>query len=193
MNTLTRSLAGAAAIGALALSPVTPAMARGGHGDGIGAGEVIAGALVIGGIAAVAAAASDRDRDRYGDDYGYDRAGYRDMPQGRVEGWGQPRRAIDQCVRVAEREAGRRGLGGADVTDIRSVRDTNYGYRVQGRIAVRTDGRGWQADDRAHANGWRRDDRGWNGRTRGYDGGSFDCRVSRGRVVDIDFSGIRGL
>ena len=55
------------------------------HHDGISAGDVIAGALIIGGIAAVASAASSRNRydDRYrdrgrgwGDDRYDDRGGY---------------------------------------------------------------------------------------------------------------------
>ena len=49
-----------AAVGAMALGGATPAQARG-HDDGISVGEVIAGAVIIGGIAAVASAAS-RDR-----------------------------------------------------------------------------------------------------------------------------------
>ena len=28
---------------------------------------------------------------------------------------------------------------------------------------------------------------------RGYDSGSFKCKFERGRVVDLDYSGIRGL
>ena len=34
---------------------------------------------------------------------------------------------------------------------------------------------------------------GWNQNLRGYDAGSFKCKFERGRVVDIDFDGIRGL
>ena len=28
---------------------------------------------------------------------------------------------------------------------------------------------------------------------RGYDSGSFKCKIERGRVVDLDIDGIRGL
>ena len=30
-------------------------------------------------------------------------------------------------------------------------------------------------------------------RLRGYDSGSFKCKIEQGRVVDMDFDGIRGL
>jgi hypothetical protein len=196
MNTFTRNLVGAAAVGAMALSSVTPALARGSHGDGIGAGEVIAGALIIGGIAAIAASSGNRDRG----DYAYDRAGYRDgrddYRDGRFgygEGFGNPRGAVEKCVRAAERSASRYSRGNADVTDIRSVRDTRDGYRIKGRIAVNSNARAWRAGDRQYGNGWNGDYRGWNSGMRGYDSGTFDCRVSRGRVVNLDFNGIRGL
>ena len=50
-----------AAVGAMALAGATPAQARD-RDDGISVGDVIAGAVIIGGIAAVASAAS-KDRD----------------------------------------------------------------------------------------------------------------------------------
>ena len=46
---------------------------------------------------------------------------------------------------------------------------------------------------RVRAKGWGGDYRGWNDNLRGYDSGSFKCKVEYGRVVDIDYSGIRGL
>ncbi|MCB2079496.1 MAG: hypothetical protein KDE55_17600 [Novosphingobium sp.] len=166
MKILAKALVGTVAAGAMAASAATPAMAR--DNNGIDAGEVIAGALIIGGIAAVAAAASDNDRDsyRYNDRYrdrrGYN-YGYRNVG---------PRQAVSMCVRAAERSANRYAHGRADVTDIRRVRETRRGYEVRGRIAV---------DSR---NRWSR---------RGYDTGTFKCKVRFGRVDDIDFSGIRGL
>ncbi len=197
MSPFMKSLVGTAAVGALALTSATPALARPSHNGGISAGEVIAGALVIGGIAAIAAADSDNDRDNYA----YGRAGYRDDRRnyGYDNGYdnefgnGNPRRAVEQCVRAAERGAARYGRGNADVTDIRSVRDTRYGYSVKGRIAVNGMGHAWRNGDRAYGNGWNGDYRGWNNGLRGYDSGSFECKVSRGRVVDLDFKGIRGL
>ncbi|MDE2412731.1 MAG: hypothetical protein KGM18_13255 [Sphingomonadales bacterium] len=200
MKTLSTALVGTIAAGAMAISSATPAMADTyGHRDrdGISAGDVIAGALVIGGIAAVALAASSRDRG-YDRDYRYDRAGYgwngnyNDDNRGSYWG-GNPRQAVEQCVYAAERTAGRYSYGRADVTDIREVRDTRYGFEVRGRIAVNQMGRGWRSGDGYYGRGWGGDYRGWNNGLRGYDAGSFKCKFERGRVAGIDFSGIRGL
>lgn len=192
MTTFTKALVGTVAAGAMAVSAAAPAAARD-HRDrgGVDAGDVIAGALVIGGIAAIASAASNNDR-------GYDRAGYDGYgryDRGRYDrGWGNPRQAVEQCVRAAERNASRYSWrGNADVTDIRSVRETRNGYEVRGRIAVNTMGRSWNRNDGNYGRGWNDDYRGWNSNLRGYDSGSFTCRIDRGRVADIDYSGIRGL
>lgn len=207
MKTLSKALVGTIAAGAMTISSATPAAARD-HRDnnGISAGDVIAGALIIGGIAAVASAASNNDsgyRDsRYRDgDYRYDRAGYGgnygyDNDRGYDRGgWnvGNPRGAVEQCVYAAERAAGRYSHGRADVTDIRSVRDTRHGFEVRGRIAVNSQGHSWRRGDSNYGQGWGGDYRGWNSGLRGYDSGSFTCRYERGRVVDVDFNGIRGL
>lgn len=195
MKAFTKALVGTVAAGAMAVSAATPAFARD-RGNGIDAGDVIAGALVIGGIAAIAAAASDNDRDyRYDSTYRYDRAGYGNYGSayGRY-GWGNPRQAVEQCVYAAERDANRYSWGGrADVTDIRSVRQTRNGYEVRGRIAVNSMGRGWRRGDVNYGRGWNGDYRGWNSSLRGYDNGSFSCLVQRGQVADIDYNGIRGL
>ena len=202
MKTFTRTLVGSAAAGAMAISAATPALARDGdRGNGIGAGEIIAGAVVLGGIAAVASAAGSNNRD-----YGYGRAGYDNDRGGwrgdRGNGWDRgygnggrdnPRQAIERCVRRAESEAGRHSYGRADVTDVRDVRETRYGFEVRGRIAVNAMGRDWRNGDSRYGRGWGGDYRGWNDGMRGYDSGSFTCKVERGRVVDLDFSGIRGL
>lgn len=194
MKTISKSLVATVAAGAMAMASATPALAQRDRGhrdhDGISAGEVIAGALVIGGIAAIAAS-SGRDRDyrdgRYDDRYDRGRYDYYDR-------YGSPRSAVEQCVNTAERQASRYSYGGrADVTDIRSVRDTRNGYTVKGRIAVNSLNRGWRNGDRRYGNGWGNDYRGWNDNLRGYDSGNFTCKVERGRVVDVDFSGIRGL
>ena len=192
MKTFTKAFVGTVAAGAMAVSAVAPAAARDRdrHDNGIGAGEIIAGALVIGGIAAIASAASNnRDRDyRDGRGYGYGRAGY--------SGYGRdnPRQAIEQCVNAAERRANRRSWGGrADVTDIRSVRETRNGYEVRGRIAVNTRGRDWNRNDGNYGRGWNNDYRGWNNNLRGYDSGTFTCKTDRGQVSKLNFSGIRGL
>lgn len=192
MKTFTKALAGTIAAGAMAVSAANPALARDHRGDGISTGDVIAGAVVLGGIAAIAAASSNNDRDR---DYGYDRAGYRDDYGRRDNRWnaGSPRRAVEQCVAAAERGANRFGAGRADVTDIRSVRETRWGYEVTGRIAVNTLGRGWRNGDTRYGRGWDGDYRGWNNNLKGYDAGRFECTIERGRVADLDYSGIRGL
>ncbi|MCW1381358.1 hypothetical protein OLX02_00840 [Novosphingobium sp. KCTC 2891] len=205
MNTITKGLLGTAAAAAVAVSSASPAMARD-HG-GIDAGEVIAGALVIGGIAAIASAANNHgdayyDRagyDRYssGYGYGYDNRGYGNRGYysngGGYYSRGNPRTAVEQCVRTAESNASRYSSGRADVTDIRDVRPTREGYEVRGRIAVNGMGRDWRGGDSWYGRGWNGDYRGWNSGLRGYDSGSFRCKVAWGRVVDLDYSGIRGL
>jgi len=194
MKTFSKALVGTVAAGAMAVTAVAPAQAQSRDyrdRDGISAGEIIAGALVIGGIAAIASAAGRDNRydDRYDRDYrgDYDRQGY---------GWayGNPRSAVEQCVYAAERTANRYSYRGrADVTDIRDVDRTRYGFKVKGRIAVNTMGRDWRRGDARYGRGWDNDYRGWNDRYAGYDAGKFTCEVRNGRVVDIDFSGIRGL
>jgi len=131
-----RLLLGAVAAMALIAVSATPALARDRERDGISAGEIIAGAIVIGGIAALAGA-FDGDRDRW-DRGGWDRGGW---------GFGGgPRAAVDRCVRAAENQA--RRFGGyrfADVIDVRDIDRTRDGFRVRGRIEV---GGGWNRSDR---------------------------------------------
>jgi hypothetical protein len=202
MKTFTKALTGTIAAGAMAIASASPAQAEHRDRDGISAGDIIAGALVIGGIAVIASAASKNNRDYrgYPDEYGYDRAGYgENYRDGYGRGYdrdsywrGSPRRAVEQCVYAAERYASGRGMR-ADVTDIREVRDTRFGFQVKGRIAVNTRGRGWHRGDSDYGQGWGGDYRGWNHSMRGYDSGSFKCKFERGRVVDIDIDGIRGF
>jgi hypothetical protein len=199
MKTLTKALTGTIAAGAMAISSATPAFAEHRDRNGISAGDVIAGALIIGGIAAVASAASKNDRNRdyrgYPGDYGYDRAGY-GANYGGHNGYDRyrenPRQAVEQCVYAAERYASSRGMR-ADVTDIRQVKDTRYGFEVKGRIAVNQRGRNWNRGDSNYGQGWGGDYRGWNHSMRGYDSGSFKCKFERGRIVDLDIDGIRGF
>jgi len=199
MKTMSKALVGTVAAGAMALSSATPAFAEHRDRAGVSAGDVIAGALIIGGIAAVASAASNNN-DRYDRDYRYDRAGYGGYGYNQGYGYrndyawrGNPRRAIEQCVYAAERNAARYSYGRADVTDIRDIRETRYGYEVRGRIAVNSNGRDWRRGDGTYGRGWNGDYRGWNDNLRGYDSGSFKCRIERGRIVDLDYNGIRGL
>ena len=195
MQTVSKALVGTIAAGAMAIATASPAQARDRYrgDDGIDVGDVIAGALIIGGIAAVASAANrDRHNYRY-DDYRYRDRDWRDYERGYYRR-DTPRSAVEQCVYAAERAASRYSYRGhAKVTDIRSVRDRRDGYRVTGRIAVNQNGRDWRRGDRHHGYGWDDDYRGWDRRYQGYDAGRFTCEVSYGRVVDLDFSGIRGL
>ena len=192
MKFLSKALVGTVAAGAMAVSSATPAFADhrdDRYRDGVSAGDIIAGALIIGGIAAVASAGN---RGRYDRDYRYDRAGYDGYGDNSGYYGGNPRQAVEQCVRAAEREAGRYSYGRADVTDVRSIRNTRWGYEVRGRIAVNGNGRDWRNGDDRYGDGWGNDYRGWNDNLRGYDSGSFKCKFERGRVVDVDINGIRG-
>lgn len=175
-----------AALGAMALTGAlagaTPAQAR--DRDGIDAGDVIAGALIIGGIAAVASAAS---KERYRDGYRYRENRY---------GHGNSRAAVERCVRAVERDARRAGYRYADVTEIRDVDRERRGWEVTGRLVV-DDGwnrgyRGQRDDYRYRINYDDRRDR-YGYRNRSFDRGAFTCDIRRGRIVDIDYRGIRGL
>lgn len=79
------------------------------------------------------------------------------------------RAAVDRCVRAVEYRASR--FGRADVTAIRDVDRTRYGYRVKGKLAV--------------VNGYR-----YN---RDVDRGNFTCVIDgRGApLIDIDNIGRR--
>jgi len=196
MTTITKALAkgtiGAVAAGAMAMASASPAFARD-RDNGIDGKDILVGALVLGGIAAVAAAASsgnDRYDRRYNDrrynDRRYDDRRYRghdDRYRGDRSRYGVSQgEAVQMCVRAAERTAQRYGGTRAEVYDIRDVDRERRGYEVKGRIAVR-EGRGYGYNSRYNSRSY----------GRGWDEGKFTCDVRRGRVVDIDFSGIRGL
>lgn len=152
--TILRSRPAAALALAAALSlSATPAMARGwGHRHhdrgGVDAGDIFAGLLVIGGIAAIASAAGKKNKPAREGDYRYpdDRAG----PEETTEGtWRQPQAdygrpgddrgapgyrmggnldaAVDQCA--AEVERGDRRVDGVD-----AVNRDGEGWRVEGRV-----------------------------------------------------------
>lgn len=180
MKSITKALVGTVAAGAMAVAVASPAHAqyrdrdRDRDDDGISAGEVIAGAVILGGLAAIIA--SSRDRDYRDGDYRYDRRGYRDYPRD------NSRRAIELCVRTAEREAQRYTGARAEVYEIRDIDRERNGYEVKGRIAVQ---------DRRYRGGW--GDYRRNYRNNGWDEGRFTCDVRNGRVVDLDYHGIRGL
>ena len=174
MQSISKALIGSAAIGAMALASASPAMARDRNDNGIDGGDILAGALVLGGIAAVAAIASNgRDRDDYrrGNRYdGYN--GYDNYDRRDYRGGGYQQDAVDTCVRAAENAASRYRYG-ARVTQIRDINRERNGFEVKGRIAVRDGGR-----DYRRAN---------------WDEGSFKCEIRGNRIRDLDFSGIRGL
>ncbi|MEQ1499606.1 MAG: hypothetical protein ABL914_13200 [Novosphingobium sp.] len=202
MKTISKSLIGTVAAGAMAITSASPAFAGHRDRDGVSVGDVIAGALIIGGIVAVASAA-DNDRDYRGyegyNGYRGDRRGHDDDRRWR----GNPRQAVEQCVHAAERYAASR-YGRADVVDIREVRDTRNGFEVKGRIAVgggRDRSRGWRNGGGYYNDGYYNNNNGnnhnngnhWGGNYGRGDDGSFKCKFERGRIADLDIDGIRGL
>jgi hypothetical protein len=183
MKTIPKALAkgtlATVAAGAMALASATPAMAQDRHrdrGDGIDAGDIIAGALIIGGIAAVAGSiGKDRGyRGTYGEPYYGNRYDNRYGNRNGYSRYGNPRQAVEQCVRAAQR-----GAYGARVTDIRDVDRKRYGYRVKGTLIVNERGGGWGRDYNYRYSG------------RNYDRGKFTCDVQGNRVVGLDYSGLR--
>jgi len=190
MKILTKSLLSAGAAAAALVSVAAPAQARGRDDDKISAGEVIAGAVILGGIAAVLASSNDRDSNYRGNGYDddYSRRGRGNDDYGRSNGYdyrqhGGSRQAVNMCISAAENWAGR--YSRSDVTEVQDIDRTRYGYKVTGKIVVRDGWRG-RGDQR---NG--RYDRGYNnGYNRGYDKGRFTCYVERGRVVDVNYRGL---
>lgn len=189
MKFLTKSLLGAGAAAAALVTVAAPAQAQryeryDRDRDGISAGEVIAGAVVLGGLAAILSAG---DNDRYYD--GYDRRGYNGYNYYNRNGGS--RAAINRCVNQVENWASR--YSRAEVTQIRDIDRTRYGYRIQGNLVVQDGWRGRGNDRYDRGDRYDRDDRygyGNQGYNRGYDRGRFTCYVERGRVVDIDYSGL---
>ncbi|MGB5077215.1 MAG: hypothetical protein WBO17_07025 [Sphingorhabdus sp.] len=198
MNILTKSLLSAGAAAAALVSVAVPAQARDRRdNDRIGAGEVIAGAVILGGLAAVIASSDNNRGQRYDDpryddrryddgragrdDYDYGRSGY-----GNANRNGGGRAAVNQCVNAVETWSNR--YSRSDVTQIRDIDRTRGGYRVSGNLVVKD---GWRGQNRGQGR-YDRDDRYGNrqGYARGYDKGRFTCYVERGRVVDIDYSGL---
>lgn len=185
MTKMTKAAVGAATAGAMLLGS-TPALARDRDrdGDGISAGEVIAGAVVLGGLAAILSSGDNDRYDRYGRNDGRYDGRYDDRYRGggRYDNdarygygydynrYGDSRGAVSQCVSAVERGTSR--YGRTDVTQVTSIDRKRDGYRVKGRVLVR-DGYGGR----------------W-GRGGSYDKGKFSCDVRYGRVVDVDYSGL---
>ncbi|MEZ5708037.1 MAG: hypothetical protein R3E02_01470 [Blastomonas sp.] len=100
------------------------------HHRGIDGGDVLAGVLILGGIAAIASAASNSNRNkRYRDDR-YDRPEPRDDYRPRYEG-SELNAAADQCSYAAEQSAG----GNARVDRITTVSRDGAGWRVEGLVS----------------------------------------------------------
>ena len=107
---------------------------RGHHRHHVDAGDVLAGVLIIGGIAAIANAAARSDRDaRYRDrderyrDYRDDRRDYRSRPTNRSTAGGRGlERAVDMCVAEIERDV--------RIDSVDSVDRSGEGWRVTGTI-----------------------------------------------------------
>lgn len=201
MKTISKALAkgtlGAVAAGAMAMASASPAAANDRYDrnhDGISAGEVIAGAVILGGLAAIL---SSGKNDRYDRDYRYNERGYGYGYDGYDSRYGS-RNAVEACVNAAEREAQRRLGSRAKVYEIRDIDRERRGYEVDGRIAVRDDyrySRGrydrYDRDDRYRSSRYGDYRRGY--RNNGWDEGTFRCDYERGRVKRVRFGGIRGL
>jgi hypothetical protein len=171
MKILARALLGAGAAALVSTAAPAEAKSRYRDRDRISAGEVIAGAVILGGLAAVLSAGK---KGHYQD--GYD-GGYNDGYSYNTNNDSR-RAAVNNCSNRVENQSGR--YGGSNVTQIRSIERTRYGYRVQGIL----DGQnGYGGSDRYNRKGY------GDGYNRGYDGGQFTCYVERGRVIDIDYNG----
>jgi len=188
--------AGAAAVAWVISAAPAEAQYRYRDRDGISAGEVIAGAVILGGLAAVLSAGKDA---RYQD--GYDRGDYNNGYRYNINN-GSSRAAIDQCINQLENQPG--GYNRSDVTQVRSIERTRNGYRVMGTLEGQNSSRGNDRYDQGERYGQNsqyypgshyvqddRYDRSGNGNSynRNYEGGQFTCYVERGRVVDIDYNG----
>lgn len=192
-----KMLGAGAAVAALATMAV-PAQARDYYGrdhgrDGISAGEVIAGAVILGGIAAILSSGNNRNNsyETYDNRSGDDRYDRYDRDQGNYyNGNSGSRSAINQCVRGVENYSVR--YNRSKVTEIQGIERTRDGYRVSGNVVVREGyrDRGYGRDDRGYGRDDRRDDRYGRGYNTGYNQGRFTCYVERGRVVDIQYRGL---
>lgn len=114
------------------------------HHDRIDGGDILAGILVIGGIAAIASAASRNDRDRRYEERDYPRQDPR-YDDRRVDSRDDSRyddsrydrgtdameSAINVCSDAAERQAGR----DARVSSVQSVIRDGEGWRVEGELS----------------------------------------------------------
>ncbi|MEP7350727.1 MAG: hypothetical protein ABI668_12375 [Sphingorhabdus sp.] len=188
MNIWTKSMLSAGAAAAALVSVSASAQTRDRRdyrdNDGISAGEVIAGAVILGGLVAIASSGNDRDGYYNGRRYN--------------NRYGSSRQAVGQCVNAVEGWANR--YSRSDVTQISDIDRTRNGYRITGKLVVQD---GWRGHNRGYDDDYRRGDdrrgygndrddrRGYGqGYNRGYDKGRFTCYVERGRVIDVDYRGL---
>lgn len=175
MSAFTQSRLAAALAGVAALSLVaTPASAHGWrryHDRGVDAGDVLAGVLILGTIAAVASAAGQANKDKQARDYRYpgdrypDDGGYREEESR----YGDPRGGDDA------QGPGWRSGGSMDGAVDTCAQELERGDRRIGRVdGVGRDGDGWRVDGSLR------------------DGRAFSCTVEDGRVrrATIDGRGV---
>ena len=101
------------------------------HDDGISGGDVLAGLLVLGGIAAVAVAASNANKHQHADRSDYPDSRYippvRDSAPPANAGPGSIDAAVDTCVAEVER-------GRSPVDSVDSVNNAGNGWHVEGHL-----------------------------------------------------------
>lgn len=167
MRRLTKTILATAAAATLVTGMAAPAAARGhggrhygGHHHGSGFGNFLAGALVVGTVAAIASSASRKDR-------GYDRSYPPPPPRGYGynEGYVDDDNGLNACAATAEREAQRYTRDNARVVEIRAVDNSGRNTRFTGRIEVADDG--YSSDRR--------------------DSARFTCTAEYGRVTGFIF------
>ena len=111
------------------------------HRDRIDAGDVIAGILIIGGIAAIASAASSHKRDRRDEDrrpeYPRDRAnGYGNDNDQQWNQQGQQNGSVDSAVARCSNEVSR---GSGRNVSVETINRDGDGWRVSGRTGEGAD------------------------------------------------------
>lgn len=189
MKTLTKAALGTVATGAMLSA--TPAAAQWNDRydrdrDGISAGEVIAGAVVLGGLAAILSSGGDNDRydDRYDRRYNDRNYGYNNGYN--YNRYGNSRQAINQCVNAVRQRAGYNG--GARVDQITKVDRNSKGYKIEGRVSVND-----RYNDRYYGRyneRYDRRDRDRYGYSNRRDTGSFSCTVKYGRIDKLKVRGV---